>query len=60
MQREKKTNTEIGKGMQRFEPTAERNETRYKDRKKECRNLNQIQRGKKQDTGIGKGRHAEI
>jgi len=34
---------------------AERKETRYKDRKKECRDLNQMLRGKKPDAEIEKG-----
>jgi hypothetical protein len=34
MQRGKNPDTEIGKGMKRFERNAEKKETRYRDRKR--------------------------
>ncbi len=34
MQRREKPDTDLGKGMQRFEPNAERKETIYRDRKR--------------------------
>jgi hypothetical protein len=49
MQRGKKPDTEIGKGMQKFEPNAERKETRYRDRKRNVEIWTKMQRGKKLD-----------
>jgi hypothetical protein len=41
--------------MQRFKANAEWKETRYRDRKRKYKDLNQMQRGKYPDTEIGKG-----